>query len=265
MERSGTSVSHPYHVLPSTWRAAVEQLIREFERTNSLIVIRGEPGTGKDWLARLIHAASARRSGPFIKINCAASADRLAIELFGHERDAWPGASRRRLGMVEFAHRGTLFLDEIGELPPALHPDLLHVIQDGQSTRLGGRDSIPVDLQVVAATRQPLNAVYTGRRLYETPHLLRILDVEVPPLRDRQDEIPALAVAFLARFNAEYQHSTELSAEWLALFAEYPWPGNIRELATVVRRLVVSEDPAAVRAELQTAVRFWASSAAQSA
>ncbi len=266
MHPSDGSVEPPQSLLPVTWRAAVGQVIGQLGETPLLVVvIRGEPGAGKEWLARLIHAASPRQSGQFVRINCAAPADRLAIELFGHERNAWPGASRRRLGKLEFAHRGTLYLDALGALPPPLHPELLHVLQHRHFTRPGGRERVPVDAQLIAATQQPLTGASTGQCQWDTTPPLKVLDIAVPPLREQREEIPALAAAFLARFNTQYRRCTTLSSDWGALFAEYPWPGNIRELETVVRRLVVGEDPVAIRAELQTRLASWRPPVLQSA
>jgi DNA-binding NtrC family response regulator len=265
MPVSGSLTKAPSNLLPASWRAAIDEVLSQLGRTRPIVVIRGEGGTGKEWLARLIHADSPNSGGQFVKVNCATPSDRLAVELFGHERDGWPGGSRRRLGRLEFAHRGTLFLKELGELPPSLHPSLLQVFQDGEYTRPGGRERILVDLQVIAATRQPLKGASTGERPWETSTLLKIVDIEVPPLRERQEEIPALAAALLADFNATYGRSIELSAEWLTLFSQYQWPGNVRELAMVLKRLVVGEDPAAIRSELQSGLRFVTSPMVQTA
>jgi transcriptional regulator with GAF, ATPase, and Fis domain len=265
MQLAEPLVNVPPGPLPASWWTPIEAVVRELPRARPLVLIRGEAGTGKEWLARFIHAASNRSGGQFVKINCAAPPHGLALELFGHERGARPEASRRRLGGLEFAHNGTLFLDELGELAPCLQPAIGRVIRYGEFTRLGGRDSVPVDLQVIAATRQPLSRSWAPYRLWDTSQSLKLVDIELPPLRNRAEEIPDLANALLADFNGRYGHSVELSAEWHALLSWYPWPGNVRELAAIVRRLACGEDPSQIRSELQRGVHLATRSIAQSA
>jgi two-component system response regulator AtoC len=220
---------------------AIQRVVAEVAETNAAVLIRGESGVGKDVVARAIHAASARRHRPWVKVNCAAlPADLLESELFGHERGAFTGAHRRKLGKFEYAHAGTIFLDEIGELPLTLQPKLLHVLQDLAFSRIGGRELIRVDVRVVASTNRDLEAALSAGQFREDLYYrLNVVEIHVPPLRDRREEIPALAAQFLGTFNRQYQRQLELEPELLSLFNEYPWPGNIRELENMVRRLVV--------------------------
>lgn len=203
------------------------------------LLIRGEPGTGKDTLARLIHAASPRRSQSFIKMNCATHpADRLEADLFGHEKGTSPHAVRRRLGSFEFANHGTIFLDEIDEVPQALVPKLLHVLRTGEVSRAGGRDITRVDVRVIAATARCAETE-GGDGLWQELRRLNAVEISIPPLRQRTEEIPLFASFFLEQFNARYRRDVQLCPEVMAAFRARPWPGNIRELEEAVRQLVV--------------------------
>ncbi len=220
---------------------AVRQIVEEVASTDATVLVRGETGAGKDVVARAIHAASSRRDRAFVKVNCAAlPAELLESELFGHEKGAFTGAYRRKLGKFEFANKGTIFLDEIGELSRSLQAKLLHVLQDLEFSRIGGREVIRVDTRVIASTNRDVEAAMSrGEFRDDLYYRLNVVEIRVPPLRDRKEEIPALAAWFLARFNAHYGRSVELSAETIALFGSYFWPGNVRELENLVRRLVV--------------------------
>jgi transcriptional regulator with GAF, ATPase, and Fis domain len=231
---------------------AVRQLIEATAATDATVLIRGESGVGKDLVARAIHAASGRHGKPWVKVNCAAiPAELLEAELFGHERGAFTGATRRRLGKFEFANGGTLFLDEIGDLPRALQGKLLHVLQDFAFSRVGSHETHVVDVRVAAATNRDLEvAIRTGEFREDLYYRLNVVEVYVPPLRDRRDEIGTLAGRFVERFNAQYHRHVDLGPDMTALLTAYPWPGNVRELENVMRRLVVLADPATVRAEL---------------
>jgi len=205
------------------------------------LLIRGEAGVGKDILARLIHAASARQAYSFIKVNCAAQpADRGEADLFGHEREASPVAIRRRLGSFEFAHHGTIYLDEIGALPRALLPKLAHVLRTGEISRTGGGESRRVDVRVIAST---MRDVGPGGRddLWHELHGLHAAEISIPPLRQRTDEIPVFASFFLEQFNRRYRRDVQLRSDVMATFRARPWPGNIRELEEAVHRLVVGD------------------------
>jgi two-component system response regulator AtoC len=241
----------------STKMRAIRRIIEEVAGTNAAVLIRGESGVGKDLVARAIHAASTRQQHPWIKVNCAAlPAELLESELFGHERGAFTGAHRRKLGKFEFAHRGTIFLDEVGELPLPLQPKLLHVLQDLAFSRIGGRELIHVDVRVVASTNRDLeNALEAGQFREDLYYRLNVVEIRVPPLRERREEIPALATYFLSTFNRQYQRDVKLDGEVLDLFGEYTWPGNVRELENMVRRLVVLANAKPVYEELLARLR----------
>ncbi len=223
---------------------AIGGIIESISDTDTTVLIRGESGVGKDLIARAVHRASTRRDGPFVKVNCAAiPQDLLESQLFGHEKGAFTGAHRRKFGQFEYANKGTLFLDEIAELPLALQAKLLHVLQDFRFSRVGGHGVIDVDARVIAATNRDLEAAMTrGLFREDLYYRLNVVEIRVPPLRERRDEIPALAVHFLAKFNAQYGRKKQLSPETIARLQEYPWSGNVRELENAVRRLVVLTD-----------------------
>jgi two-component system response regulator AtoC len=232
--------------------SAVKKIIEDVAGTSATILVRGESGVGKDLVARAIHAASSRRDGPFVKVNCAAlPGELLESELFGHEKGAFTGAYRRKLGKFEFASQGTICLDEIGEMPRALQAKLLHVLQDLQFSRIGGRELIRVDVRVVATTNRDLEAaIATGDFREDLYYRLNVVEIRVPPLRECREAIPALVAHFVARCNLQYGRSVQVAPETLQLFMDYPWPGNVRELENVVRRLVVLGDARAVHDEL---------------
>ena len=222
----------------------IRSIIDSIADTNTTVLIRGESGVGKDLIARAVHAASIRHDGPFVKVNCAAIPQGLLeTELFGHEKGAFTGAHRRKLGQFEYANRGTIYLDEIAELPLALQAKLLHVLQDFRFSRVGGHGMIDVDARVIAATNRDLEAAMTRREFREDLYYrLNVVEIRVPPLRERRDEIPALASYFLAKFNAQYGRQKQLLPETIARLQEYSWSGNVRELENAIRRLVVLTD-----------------------
>jgi two-component system, NtrC family, response regulator AtoC len=223
---------------------AIGGIIESIADTDTTVLIRGESGVGKDLIARAVHRASTRRDGPFVKVNCAAiPQELLESELFGHEKGAFTGAHRRKPGQFEYANKGTLFLDEIAELPQALQAKLLHVLQDFRFSRVGGHALIDVDAQVIAATNRDLEAAM-ARGLFREDlyYRLNVVEIRVPPLRERRDEIPVLVAYFLAKFNAQYRRKKQLSPETIARLQEYSWLGNVRELENAVRRLVVLTD-----------------------
>ena len=219
----------------------IRSTIESIADTSTTVLIRGESGVGKDLIARAIHAASTRRSGPLVKVNCAAIPQGLLeSELFGHERGAFTGAHRRKPGQFEYANKGTIYLDEIGELPPSLQAKLLHVLQDFRFSRVGGHGMIHVDTRVIAATNRDLeSAMVRGEFREDLYWRLNVVEVRVPPLRERREEIPILASYFLAKFNAQYGRQKQLLPETVARLQEHPWPGNVRELENAIRRLVV--------------------------
>jgi len=223
---------------------AIRSIVESIADTDTTVLIRGESGVGKDLIARAVHAASARREGPFVKVNCAAiPQELLESELFGHEKGAFTGAHRRKPGQFEYANQGTIYLDEIGELPLALQAKLLHVLQDFRFSRVGGHAPIDVDARVIAATNRRLEeAMARGEFREDLYYRLNVVEIQVPPLRERREEIPALVTWFLAKFNAQYGRHKTLAPETLARLSEHPWSGNIRELENIVRRMVVLAD-----------------------
>jgi transcriptional regulator with PAS, ATPase and Fis domain len=223
---------------------AIRSIIESIADTDTTVLIRGESGVGKDLIARMIHSTSTRRGGPFIKVNCAAiPSGLLESELFGHEKRAFTGARRRKFGQFEYADRGTIYLDEVAEIPLALQGKLLHALQDRRFTRVGGHDTIDVGARVIAATNRDLEAAMArGEFREDLYYRINVVEIRVPPLRERLEEIPSLVAWFLAKFNAQYGRRKELSAEMIQRLQEYSWPGNVRELENVIRRWVVLTD-----------------------
>jgi Nif-specific regulatory protein len=221
--------------------ARILDLVVMGQRTDPRVplLIRGEPGVGKDILARLIHAATARQPYSFIKVNCAGQPeDRVQADLFGHEKGASPLAVRRRLGSFEFANGGTIYLDEIGALPRVLVPTLMRVLRTGEVSRPGGCEIIRVDGRVIASTVQS-GPAGGDDDLWQELRRLNVAELWIPPLRDRRNEIPVFASFFLERFNRRYRRNVQLSSDVLVAFGTHAWPGNIRELEQAVLRLVV--------------------------
>jgi len=203
------------------------------------LLIRGEPGVGKDVLARLIHAASERQRYSFIKVNCAVRPDRCEADLFGHMKGASPLAPIRRLiGSLEFANHGTLYLDEIENLPRTLVPRLFRVLRTGEVLSAVGGGIVRVDVRVIASTTHEAEAEDPDN-LWKDLRRLNAVEVRIPPLRQRTDEIPDYASFFLEQFNQRYRRDVQLCPDVLAAFSAHLWPGNVRELEEAVRRLVV--------------------------
>ena len=236
---------------------AIREMVEQVAGINTTILFRGESGVGKDLVARAIHAASPRADRPFVKVNCAAlPAGLLESELFGHEKGSFTGASRRKLGLFELANEGSIYLDEIGELPLALQAKLLHVVQDLQFSRIGGGETILVDTRIMASTNRNLELALSRREFREDLYYrLNVVEIHVPPLRERREEIPVLASIFLERFNREYRQSRQFLPETLALIANCPWPGNVRELENFVHRFVVLGNAERSHQELEAALR----------
>src|SRR5262245_36167495 len=220
------------------------------------VLITGESGVGKEVIARELHRRSPRRSKNFVKVNCAAlPAELLESELFGHERGAFTGAQATRVGKFEYANEGTIMLDEIGEMPPSLQAKILHVLQDREFTKLGSNRSVQVDVRVIAATNRDLETMIRGGSFREDLYYrLQVIEIRVPPLRDRRDEIVPLVEFFLMRYAARYGRPVARpSARLREAFTAYPWPGNIRELENVIKRYVILQDEPMVLNELQRA------------
>jgi two-component system response regulator AtoC len=241
----------------SVWKSDAMQGIRSvIERiadTNVTVLIQGESGVGKEIVARSIHGHSSRSNRPFVKVNCAAlPADLLESELFGYERGAFTGASSRKPGRFETAHRGTIFLDEIGEMSPALQAKLLQVLQDGAFVRLGGHEEIRVDVQILSATNRPLLEMVAQNQFREDLYFrLNVVSICIPPLRERREEIPKLVETFLRRYSIQYRRPwLRASQPLLKALDRYPFPGNVRELENMMQRIVVLESEETVFEEL---------------
>ena len=221
--------------------AAVRHAVEQVADTDATVLVSGETGTGKELVARMIHARGTRAARPFVAANCGALVPSLAFsELFGHEAGAFTGAVRRRVGKFEAANGGTLFLDEVGELPPELQPLLLRVLQEQVVERLGG-DAVRVDVRLVAATNRDLATdVKDGRFRDDLFYRLNVFPVAIPPLRDRREDIPELAAAFAREFAAAHRRpASRVPGRVLQLLASHDWPGNVRELRNVVERAVI--------------------------
>jgi len=217
-------------------------IVKRVAGTDVPILIAGESGVGKEVMARYAHHHSERRDRPFLKVNCAAlPQDLLESELFGYERGAFTGAVTDKPGKFELAHTGTLLLDEIGEMTPLLQAKLLHVLQDGTFSRLGGRKTTRVDARVIAATNINIEeAVAKGKFREDLYFRLNVIRVDLPPLRERPEDIPELCNHFIEKYREQYKsQSRELPAELMSRFVQYQWPGNIRELENFIKRFLV--------------------------
>jgi len=261
MSESSAAESRPEPELPARYLAdfrprlggsagmcTVRGMVESIAVTDAAVLLRGESGVGKDLVARAIHAASRRSDGPFIKVNCAAIPHGLLeSELFGHEKGAFTGAHRRRPGHFEYANKGTIYLDEIGELPLSLQAKVLHVLQDLTFSRVGGHGMIEVDVRVIAATNRDLEQAMTQREFREDLfYRLNVVEITIPPLRQRSEEILPLARRFLEMFNKQYGRSREMTPEIERALLGHHWPGNVRELENMLRRMVVLSDIAPV-------------------
>jgi formate hydrogenlyase transcriptional activator len=225
----------------SALSGALERVAR-VAATDATVLVTGETGTGKELIARAIHAASPRAKQPLIKVNCAVLPDGLvASELFGHERGAFTGAVERRRGRFELAARGTIFLDEIGELPPATQVALLRVLQEGEFERVGGNETLQTDARVVAATNRNLDdAVLAGKFRSDLLYRLNVFPIMVPPLRDRREDIPIIAEYYLSHYARKLgKRIRGIDPGAVARLTAYPWPGNVRELQNIVERAVI--------------------------
>jgi two-component system response regulator AtoC len=235
------------------------ELIQQVAPARSSVLIVGETGTGKELVARAIHQASAR-SGLFVPLNCAAiPADLLESELFGHRKGAFTGAHRDRMGKFELANGGTIFLDEISEMPLALQAKLLRVLQEGTVERLGAQRATKVELRIVAATnRDPQQAVDEGVMRQDLFFRLNVVRVDVPPLRERQEDIPLLAEHFLNKYSTELARPTpRLSEAALQSLQSYAWPGNVRELENLMERAAVLCRGQSVEPDLLPNSKIW--------
>ena len=220
----------------------IYESIRKVAEATSSVYIYGESGTGKELIARAIHRESARAEGPFVKVNCSALAEGLLeSELFGHEKGAFTGAIRERKGRFELAHQGTLFLDEISDIPLSTQVKLLRVLQEKEIERVGGERTITVDVRIISATNRDLGPlVETGAFREDLYYRLHIIPIEVPPLRERKEDILPLVTHFLHAIGSEMAKPIEgVSEEAMDLLMRYDWPGNIRELENMIERAIV--------------------------
>ncbi|MFN8094747.1 MAG: sigma-54 dependent transcriptional regulator [Vicinamibacteria bacterium] len=223
--------------------AAVFELAREVASQRSTVLVQGESGTGKELVARAIHYSGDRGTGPFVPVSCAALAETLLeSELFGHERGAFTGATSQRKGKFEIAHGGTLFLDEIGEISAKVQVDLLRVLQERRFFRVGGTEEVEVDVRVIAATNRDLALeVREGRFRDDLFYRLNVIDIRIPPLRERREDVPLLAQEFLDRLSHELgREVTGISDEALRILMDHDWPGNVRELENAIERALVT-------------------------
>jgi DNA-binding NtrC family response regulator len=218
------------------------EIIEQVAPSRATVLITGESGTGKELIANAIHQRSPRGSGPFVKLHCAALAESLLeSELFGHEKDAFTGASARTDGRFSVADGGTLFLDEIGEVSPALQVKLLRFLQDHEFERVGGTQTLRVDVRVIAATNRELRQeVARGRFREDLFYRLNVVNIETPPLRERRSDIPAIARFFLDRFTRHnHKPIATIAPPAMERLVAYDWPGNVRELESAIERAVV--------------------------
>jgi two-component system response regulator PilR (NtrC family) len=223
---------------------AVFKLIQTIARTTSTILITGESGTGKELVARAIHFNSLRRDRPFVALNCATLPDTLLeSELFGHMRGAFTGADSNKKGLIELAEHGTIFLDEIGEMSPSVQVKILRVLQDRRFRRLGGLEEVEADIRIIAATNQdPSKMVADGKFREDLFYRINVIPIHLPPLRERQEDIPLLAEHFLVKYRTQMEKQiTGISGDAMQYLIPYDWPGNIRELENVIEHAVALE------------------------
>jgi len=230
----------------------VFETLQKVAETDLTVLVRGESGTGKELVAQALHARSPRRGRPFVAVNCAAiSRELVESELFGHEKGAFTGADARRIGRFESASGGTLLLDEIGDMPPDTQAKVLRVLQERALERVGGRETLPVDVRVVAATHRNLEEeVREGRFREDLYYRLRVVEIALPPLRERREDIPALALRSLERVTGRLGLAKkQLSESALARLVRHDWPGNVRELANAIEQAAVLASGPVIEAE----------------
>jgi two-component system response regulator AtoC len=245
------TISHEIDLWRSPRMRELRAILQDAAGVDVTVLVTGETGTGKDVVARAIHHLSSRRGGPFVKVNCAAvPRELLESELFGHERGAFTGAHKLKTGKFESAHRGTIFLDEIGDLHPSLQAKLLHVLQDGHFSRVGGKSSLKVDVRVIAATNQDLERAVAENRFREDLYYrLNVIQIDVPPLRERIEEIPAFVEYFVRVYAKLFRREGfAISPSVMDRLLQHRYPGNVRELENLIKRMIVLGDPLLARA-----------------
>jgi len=231
----------------------VSAIVDQVADTDITVLIQGESGTGKELVARALYMMSSRNEKPFLKVNCAALPEPLLeSEMFGYEKGAFTDASSRKPGKFELADGGTIFLDEISEMMPSLQAKLLQVLQDKQFAHLGGKEDIHVDVRIIAATNQDLTKTVTeGQFREDLYYRLNVVNIKVPPLRERREEIPVLVEYFMEKFTQEFEkEAPRLSNGLLELFQTYHWPGNVRELENCMKKIVILNNDESVCQEL---------------
>ncbi len=235
-------VNQQYEIIGrSTAIEQVRQRIRQVAASDVNVLITGESGTGKELVARMIHALSRRSNAPFVPVNCSALPEHLfEAELFGYEKGAFTGATHRKIGLLEFANSGTFFLDEVCEMPHHLQAKLLRVLQDGHVRRLGGNKLYPVDIRVLSATNRKIEEALQENLLREDLLFrINVVNIHVPPLRERREDIPLLAEYFMQIYLKSSQKKiTGFSSDVLDAFERYAWPGNVRELENVIEHAI---------------------------
>lgn len=226
-------------------------ILAQVSPSRATVLLRGESGTGKELVAKIIHENSPRSGRPFIKVNCAALSETLLeSELFGHEKGAFTGAIQTRKGRFELADGGTIFLDEIGDLPLTVQIKLLRVLQEMAFERVGGNQTLSVDVRIIVATHRNLeNEILTGAFRQDLYYRINVVPIRLPPLRERAEDIPLLMTHFLDQFNKENGKNIHLSGPLIQLLVQYDWPGNVRELQNCMERLVVlaEDDPVTLK------------------
>jgi two-component system response regulator AtoC len=232
----------------------IRELISLVADTGFSVLLLGETGTGKEVVARLLHAASSRRGKTFLKVNCAAlPLTLLESELFGYEKGAFTGADKFKPGKFEIASDGVIYLDEIGDMPLVLQAKLLEVLQSGEFARLGGTDVVKVSTWVIASTNHDLEKdMKVGKFREDLYYRLNIIKIEMPPLRERKEDLPLLMDHLTGKYRKELQLSNgfSISEEMRKVFTDYSWPGNVRELASAILRLMIGDDPLIVKSDL---------------
>ncbi|MEJ2730793.1 MAG: sigma-54 dependent transcriptional regulator [Deltaproteobacteria bacterium] len=252
MDGSSNKAGHEAIVGRSKPMQDVYKAIGRVSTSDATVLIRGESGTGKELVARAIYQHSLRAQKPFLVINCVAIPENLLeSELFGYEKGAFTGAAHRRVGKIEQVHGGTVFLDEIGDMPSSIQSKILRLLQEKSIERLGGRRTIPVDVRILAATNRDLEAALAeGRFREDLYYRLKVVTIELPPLRQRQDDIPLLTDFFLARYAAELgMDNPGITPDAVVTLNRHQWPGNVRELANTLQKALIFSRGAPIRAE----------------
>lgn len=252
-ERLSPPPDSPLGGVSGTWLRKIEPFLRQVGASDAPVLIQGETGAGKEVLARLLHTYSPRANRPFLKLNCAALPSELVeSELFGFEKGAFTGAFKNKPGKFDLADTGTLLLDEIGDMDFKLQAKLLQVLQEQQFERLGGRETVRVNVRVMAATHCDLEkAIAAGRFREDLYHRLNVIGLEVPPLRERLDEIPALCEFFLAKHAPPKSDLPQITPALMDALMSYQWPGNVRELENFMRKHLILRNPEMLIAELR--------------